>query len=100
MLPDWQSLEAYCDEGLRLSGMTVVSKTHHQFDPQGITGLWVLAESHFALHTYPEHRFLAMDIFTCGDRQTPEQAIDYVCDQLGIEAQQRVEIERGVLRYE
>lgn len=55
-----------CLEALRYSGMTVFETVKHEFDPHGLTFIAVLAESHFAVHTYPEHRYMAVDIFTCG----------------------------------
>ena len=44
---------------------TILKKTHHQFDPQGITILYLLAESHFSIHTFPEHNYAAIDLYTC-----------------------------------
>lgn len=40
-----------CEE----NGFTILQKTHHVFEPQGITMLFLLSESHFSIHTYPEH---------------------------------------------
>lgn len=43
----------------------VVSRAFHQFDPQGATGVLVLAESHFSAHTYPENKKVYVDVFCC-----------------------------------
>ena len=43
----------------------VLSKTQHQFEPQGITILYMLSESHISIHTFPEQHYLAFDIYTC-----------------------------------
>lgn len=64
-------------EGARLSKATIISEHFHQFDPVGVSGVILIAESHFSIHTYPESRFCAFDIFTCGD-MNPYAAIDYV----------------------
>ena len=44
---------------------TVLSKTQHVFLPQGLTVLYMLSESHISIHTFPEKRYLAFDIYTC-----------------------------------
>ena len=47
------------------SGMTVVGDSFHQFEPQGVTGTVLLAESHLAIHTWPEHGFVTIDVYVC-----------------------------------
>lgn len=49
----------------------------HKFPGQGITGVVILAESHIAIHTWPEHGYLAIDIFTCGKKTRPYAALEY-----------------------
>jgi S-adenosylmethionine decarboxylase len=55
-------------------GATLLHLHTHRFTPQGITGVAVLAESHIAAHTWPEHGYAAFDIFMCGSGR-PEEAI-------------------------
>lgn len=55
-------------------GLTVVGRAFHQFDPFGVTGVLVLSESHFSVHTYPENDNLYLDIFCCSDHFDPEKA--------------------------
>ncbi len=43
---------------------------------QGMTGTVILSESHIAFHTWPEHGFVACDIFTCGSNALPEKGLD------------------------
>ena len=57
------------------SGATVVSSSFHKFEPQGVSGVVVIAESHFTVHAWPEHDYAAVDIFTCGDSIDFETAI-------------------------
>jgi S-adenosylmethionine decarboxylase len=58
----------------------------HQFEPQGLTGIVLLAESHISIHTWPERGEAAIDVFTCGERNSKEiaeffcKAIDNECD--------------------
>lgn len=48
------------------SGATVVTDIFHQFNPHGVSGVVVIAESHIAIHTWPEQGYAAVDVFTCG----------------------------------
>jgi S-adenosylmethionine decarboxylase len=52
-------------QGAQAANATVVQILVHTFNPHGVTGVAILAESHFALHTWPEHGCLAADLFTC-----------------------------------
>lgn len=52
---------------IRLSGLTIVLDTFHHFEPNGVSGVVVIAESHVTIHTWPEHGYAAVDIFTCGE---------------------------------
>jgi S-adenosylmethionine decarboxylase len=52
---------------IRLSGLTIVLDTFHHFKPNGVSGVVVIAESHVTIHTWPEHGYAAVDIFTCGE---------------------------------
>jgi S-adenosylmethionine decarboxylase proenzyme len=58
------------------AGMTVVGKVFHQFQPSGVTGVVLLAESHVSVHTWPEHNFVAIDVYVCNHERdnTPRGA--------------------------
>jgi S-adenosylmethionine decarboxylase len=77
---------------------TVVQLVFHEFSPFGISGVVVIAESHLAIHTWPEHRYAAVDIFTCGDVLEPKVAADYLAQLLGATQVSVVQLERGLLR--
>ena len=53
----------------------------HKFDPQGVTGIAMLADSHISIHTWPEKDLAMCDIFTCGVDATPMKAVEYLCKQ-------------------
>ena len=61
-----------------LAGATLIDVKTHAFEPQGITGFALLAESHISIHTWPEHRFATVDAFTCGETTDPELACSYL----------------------
>ena len=59
------ALRAVCLEATAASGLTVVGDAFYQFSPQGVTGTVLLAESHLAIHTWPEHGFVTVDVYVC-----------------------------------
>lgn len=60
------------------SGATFLGVTSHKFEPQGVTAVALLSESHISIHTWPEHGYAAIDAFTCGSHCDPEVAIKYL----------------------
>lgn len=66
LLNDDVYLEQALQRAATAAGAHVLSTHFHRFAPQGITGVLSLRESHLAIHTWPEHRFAAVDLFSCG----------------------------------
>jgi S-adenosylmethionine decarboxylase len=60
-----QPLRTLCLDASEASGMTIVGDSFHQFEPAGVTGTVLLAESHLAIHTWPEHGFVTIDVYVC-----------------------------------
>lgn len=67
-LADVGGMEKIFTEAAVISGATVLETSFHAFQPQGVSGIVVICESHFAVHAWPEHDYAAVDIFTCGDQ--------------------------------
>ena len=65
-----EPLRAVLLAAARDSGATVLANRFHQFEPHGVTGMLLLAESHLSVHTWPEERLVTVDIFTCGAMDT------------------------------
>ncbi|MFH1418441.1 MAG: adenosylmethionine decarboxylase [Planctomycetota bacterium] len=59
---------------------TLLGEVSHKFHPQGVTALALIAESHVAIHTWPECGYVAVDVFTCGDRASAEKACGYMVE--------------------
>lgn len=78
LLNDLEFTRTAITEASRLAGSTLLREVLHQFNPHGVTALGLLAESHIAIHTWPEYGFAAVDVFLCGDRVTPKAACDYL----------------------
>jgi S-adenosylmethionine decarboxylase len=69
----------------------------YKFKPRGITGVILLAESHIAVHTWPEIGYIAIDIFTCGKKARPQKALKFFEDYLEPKKMDVKEIKRGVV---
>jgi S-adenosylmethionine decarboxylase proenzyme len=73
-----------------------VETVFHRYNPHGVSGVIVIAESHISLHTWPEYGYAAVDFFTCGEAVDPYKAHDYLKDKLGASAAQVNEVRRGI----
>ena len=78
-------------------GATVLGESFHQFSPQGVSGVVVIAESHLFIHTWPEYAYAAVDIFTCGNSVQPEKAAELLIEKLGANNHSIIEVQRGIL---
>ena len=83
-------------EAARRAQATIVDVVFHEFNPFGISGVVVIAESHLAIHTWPEYRYAAVDVFSCGETLQPQVAVEHLVEQLGAARTSVVEIQRGV----
>jgi S-adenosylmethionine decarboxylase len=61
-------------EAADAAGATLIGMVAHKFEPQGVTAIALLSESHISIHTYPEYGYAAIDAFTCGEHTNPESA--------------------------
>ncbi len=84
-LLDKDQVEKALLKAAKKSGATIINSSFHEFNPQGISGVVVIAESHFTIHAWPEHDYAAVDIFTCGDNIDLEVAIDSMKTSFGSE---------------
>ncbi len=95
-LDDTEALKECLEEAVRLSGATIVRSVLHRYNPHGVSGVVVIAESHFSVHTWPEYGYAALDFFTCGETVDPYIALDYVKDKLEAIDVHVSEIKRGM----
>ena len=91
--PDFvrESLLAACNKG----GFSVIGIDIHEFSPRGVTGVVLLSESHMSIHTWPEYRFAAVDIFSCAGAAW--EALEELKRRLDVERMEVRELDRGVL---
>lgn len=83
-------------EAAKRAQATIVDVVFHEFNPFGISGVVVIAESHLSIHTWPEYRYAAVDIFSCGDVLNPEVAANYLVEQFAAERTSVVDVQRGM----
>ena len=74
---------------------TIVAHKFHQFSPYGVSGTVIIAESHLSIHTWPEYRYCAVDIFTCGNLDN-YQAVDLMKKQFKAERCLVTAVKRGI----
>lgn len=95
LLTDAQALEQQLTAAARAAGAQVLSAHFHHFgEGAGVTGVILLSESHISIHSWPEHRFAALDIFMCGAAR-PEQALDFLRTALAPESVHVTTVARG-----
>jgi S-adenosylmethionine decarboxylase len=82
-------------QAVREIGATLLHLHVHAFSPQGVTGVAALAESHLALHSWPEHGYLAADVFTCGDHLEPLVLVEVLKQWFEPGCVEMKEIQRG-----
>ena len=91
-----ESVKGALVEAAKRAQATIVDVVFHEFNPFGISGVVVIAESHLSIHTWPEYRYAAVDIFSCGDVLQPSVAANYLVEQFGAEHASVVELQRGM----
>ncbi len=95
VLNDLAAIERLLRAAAEAAGATVVESVFHRFAPQGVTGVVVLEESHFSVHTWPESGYAAADYFTCGECR-PERAVALLGAGLRAESVEVLAVDRGV----
>lgn len=100
ILNDLDFLKSTLLAAAKESGAEVLGESFHQFKPQGVSGVVVIAESHIFIHTWPEYGYAAADIFTCGTTVQPEKAAGIIIKKLNPKNHSIMELQRGILDTE
>jgi S-adenosylmethionine decarboxylase len=96
ILNDMQTIERTMVAAALESGAEVREVAFHKFAPQGVSGVVIISESHLTIHSFPEHGYASIDVYTCGDRIDPNVACDFITRALGASRRESVELPRGV----
>ena len=97
ILNDVPRIEHDMLEAATKSGATIINSVFHHFSPFGVSGVIVIQESHLAIHTWPEYRYAAVDLFTCGDSVNPWVSYESLKAAFEAEHGSAVELNRGQL---
>ncbi len=95
VLNDIAAVRSMMRTAAEAAGATVVAEVFQPFAPQGITGVIVIEESHFSVHTWPECGYAAVDFYTCGDC-VPQRADAVLREALRPESVEVMLVRRGV----
>ncbi len=82
---------------VKYAGLSKLSSHFHQFYPHGATGVILLEESHISIHTWPEHGYAAIDVYTCGGKEKTFKAMEYILKVLKPKRVDEKVAERGVV---
>ena len=96
ILSDTEGLKELLLEAADLMGATVLDHSFSQFPGGGVSGIITIAESHIAIHTWPEYRFAALSVESCGDRINPWHAHPLCMDRLGAQRSSEFKVDRGL----
>lgn len=80
----------------RASEATIVTDSFHEFKPYGVSGAVVIQESHYTIHTWPEYKYAAVDLFYCGGTIAVHKAVDMLQDRFRPERMKFLVVRRGV----
>lgn len=95
ILDDKEKLREILLEAVRLTGAKIISDIFHKFSPQGVTGVIAIAESHVAIHTWPELGFAAVDAFTCSHSMRVDLLESHLKGFLRAQKVIETEVDRG-----
>ena len=97
LLADLAALRGALARAAAAFGLTVIAEEFHQYLPQGLSGVLILAESHLAVHTWPERDFAAVDLFTCGACPDAARLADFMKSAFDADRVECRTLERGAL---
>ncbi|UII55140.1 adenosylmethionine decarboxylase [Cytobacillus spongiae] len=94
-LNDLQQIEKIFADAALKSGAEIREVAFHKFAPQGVSGVVIISESHLTIHSFPEHGYASIDVYTCGEMD-PNIAADYIAEALGAQTRENIELPRGM----
>ncbi|KMK74569.1 adenosylmethionine decarboxylase [Alkalihalobacillus pseudalcaliphilus] len=87
--------QVFVDAALK-AGAEVREVAFHKFAPHGVSGVVIISESHLTIHSFPEHGYASIDVYTCGDRIDPNVASDFIAESLDAKTSEVIEVPRGM----
>lgn len=96
ILNDMGQIEQIFVNAALKAGAEIREVAFHKFAPQGVSGVVIISESHLTIHSFPEHGYASIDVYTCGDIIDPNVACDYISNALESKQCEKVEVPRGM----
>mgnify|MGYP002507729587 CR=1 FL=1 len=100
ILDDYDELTRLLEAALNMAGATILRIFGEKFEPQGVTLLALLAESHASIHTWPELGYAAVDLYTCGAATATDKAAEFLIYKLGSKHQAQQDLVRNSTKKE
>jgi S-adenosylmethionine decarboxylase len=94
-LNDMEQIEQIFADAALKSGAEIREVAFHKFAPQGVSGVVIISESHLTIHSFPEHGYASIDVYTCGNMD-PNIAANYIAEALGATTRENIELPRGM----
>ena len=82
-------------EAAKRANGTIVKAVFHAFSPWGVSGVVVIAESHLTIHTWPEHGYAAVDVFSCSPTLKQAEVRKWLAKEFGARRTKTVRVRRG-----
>lgn len=96
LLNDQEAVERIMVNAALESGAELREVVFHKFTPHGVSGVVVISESHLTIHSFPEHGYASIDVYTCGDRIDPSVAAEYIARSLRAARKEQIQFSRGL----
>jgi S-adenosylmethionine decarboxylase len=96
ILDDYEELQRLLEASLVMAKANILRIIGEKFNPQGVTLLALLAESHASIHTWPEIGYAAVDLYTCGDKTETHKAAEFLKTKLKAGITEQKELKRSV----
>ncbi|MEM4449877.1 MAG: adenosylmethionine decarboxylase [Nitrososphaerota archaeon] len=91
-------MKQFLKEAAKAARVEVVGEYSKKFDgPGGVSAILIIKESHLSIHTWPEHGYAAIDIYTCGKSIDPWIALELIKEELQPETATIMEVKRGLM---
>lgn len=90
-------IKSILETGAKMMNLSIVKTVIHEFSPIGISGVVVIKESHIAIHTWPEHNYVALDFFTCNKSYPLDEGIQWIQKEFEANKIEKTTIQRGFL---
>jgi S-adenosylmethionine decarboxylase len=91
-----EDVEQIMVRAAEIANVQVWAISFHRFIPNGVSGVVVISESHLSVHTWPEQGYVALDIYTCGEKAKPEAAVQHALKAFGASNMHITEVTRGL----